>query len=319
MAEYQQLEELHPLVSDVGEDNFSSQGSFTTFPPPRKTMNRIDWSMRISNLDFLVMVFLPSCMFLLVVLLFVLIFYEYQWLVWSMMAMCFLLGILFILVGIARLQLSHLAIGLLCLAAACTGAGAGFYIYVAYASSYWSVENGAVYKHVEPSTPGSKYADASLITFTPDSIVDFGRSLGYMEAGSLYCVAPIIPAGPSSDTAQYWAAGWDCCGSRGDFKCGDVRKDEAKGGVRIFDDREQFSAAVRMAESVYQMRPSGGGIPVLWTVTDERFIHNLFVSCMSAVAVASAISVVCSFGAALAIRIWARKNRDEGAESKLSL
>lgn len=180
-------------------------------------------------------------------------------------------------------------------------------------------KNGAVYKHVEPSSPGSKYADASLFTFTPDSFVDTGRSLGYMEAGSLYCVAPIIPAGASSDTSQYWAAGKDCCGSRGDFKCGDVRNNEAKSGVRLFDDREQFSAAVRMAESVYQMRPSGGGIPVFWTSADERFIDNLWFSCMSAVAVASAISVVCSLGAALAIRMWAGKNRDEGTESKLSL
>merc|ERR1719253_1607017 len=134
--------------------------------------------------------------------------------------MYFCVGLVFVAVGFGRDKSIHLAVGLLCLTACCIGSSIGLFIYDSYGVTFWQLQGGAEYEHVSPASKGSNFADAQVLHFMPDAFVDTERTLGYMEAGTVYCVAPVAAAKFSS-APQFWAAGKNCCDMRGNFKCGD--------------------------------------------------------------------------------------------------
>ena len=47
-------------------------------------------------------------------------------------------------------------------------------------------------------------------------------AVGYKHQNHLYCVAPVTSTGVTPTLVQYWAAGIDCCSTRGGFSCDDA-------------------------------------------------------------------------------------------------
>jgi len=258
--------------------------------------------------DYIVAIFLPWLIFTLVLTAFIYFYYEYRWLVWSLVAGCLLLGTLMVAMGAGRSRSTYLAVGLLCLAAACVGTSIGVYLYDTYASTYWQLQDGAEYKGVSPSSKASDHADATIFSFTPDAFVDTVRTLGYMEAGVVYCVAPVASS-KFSDAPQYWAAGKDCCDQRANFHCGDVGNignAQAKTGVIIKDESERakYKTAIRMAEAVFNLSPTETGRFVLaWSGTsDTNLKDDLWSRCHTLFFISSGMYLAFSVTAVLLLR-----------------
>lgn len=287
-----------PLLAPDGEDMFSRPNGKLLSPqkPGGGGMGMI---------DLVVAIFLPWLMFTLVVCCFIYFYHDYRWLVWSIVGASVLLGMLMVAMGAGRSRSVHLAVGLLCLTATCVGTSLGVYLYDTYASTYWQLEDGAEYQQVSPSSNGSNYADATTLSFSPDAFVDNTRTLGYMEAGVVYCVAPVTSQKFSS-APQYWAAGKDCCDQRANFRCGDAANPLAKSGVAIQDDDllAKYKTAIRMAEAVYQLDPTATGrVALSWTASAGSSLkEDLWASCLNLLFLSSGMYLVCSAAAALLLR-----------------
>lgn len=282
------------------------------FPPPcgglssRKNLSSSSSSMGFA--DCIVAIFLPWFIFTLVLTAFIYFYYASRWLVWSLVAACLLLGALMVAMGAGRSRSIHLAVGLLSIAAACVGTSVGVYFYDTYASTYWQLQDGAEYKGLSPSSKASDHADATILSFTPDTFVDTMRTLGYMEAGVVYCVAPV--ASPKfSNAPQYWAAGKDCCDQRANFRCGavsNIDNVQGKTGVLIKDesDREKYKTAIRMAEAVFNLSPTETGrFALAWTGTsDTNFKDDLWSRCHNLFFISSGMYLAFSVAAVFLLR-----------------
>merc|ERR1719476_755292 len=99
--------------------------------------------------------------------------------------------------------------------------------------------------------------DAGQLTFTPESRLDLGKSVGFKNL-DIYCVAPITSTTNQPLKAyDFWAVGINCCsGHVPDFSCGDYSNPMAHYGLRLLDDsaREYFRLAVQEAEATYNMK-----------------------------------------------------------------
>lgn len=294
------MSEHQPLLQ---EDGFQDDGFATVFPPPA-SMKKHRGGSFLENGGIVLLACLPAVEFALVVALFVFAYHDYRLTVWISVGVCELKGVLLVFSGARRGRSLQVAVGLLVLSAVCAGSCIGLYIYDAFASSYWTLHKGATYTNLDPLAKGSDHGDAASITFTQDAFVDTERTLGYMKAGTVYCVAPV--SGQKYSTApQYWAAGTDCCDQRANFRCGAVGKPMAKTGVRILDDgdRAKYLTAIRMAESVYNLSPTETGDFVLtWTVDTKRFVDKYRRSSIILLVAASTLYLLCSVVAGLLLR-----------------
>lgn len=280
------------------------------FPPPygQLSSRKKFSSAGMGPVDYIVAIFLPWLIFTLVMTVFIYFYWEYRWLVWSVVAGCLLLGALMVAMGAGRARSIHLAVGLLCIAAACVGTSVGVYLYDTYASTYWQLQDGAEYKGVSPSSKASDHADATILRFTPDAFVDTVRTLGYMEAGVVYCVAPVASQKFSS-APQYWAAGKDCCDQRANFRCGhvgNVGNAQANTGVLIKDESERakYKTAIRMAEAVFNLSPTETGrFALAWTgASDTNLKDDLWSRCHNLFFICSGMYLAFSVAAALLLR-----------------
>merc|ERR1719235_1022190 len=113
------------------------------------------------------------------------------------------------------------------------GTLAGLYNYHTHMFQYWSYDENRSYTNVLPSEPAAAHGDAGKMVFANTARVDTTRAVGY-KAGTTYCVAPILDDA-QLDRVEYWAAGIDCCPSRGDFVCDDAWNPKAKSGVVVMD------------------------------------------------------------------------------------
>merc|ERR1719464_392413 len=117
-----------------------------------------------------------------------------------------------------------------CLFAVAAGMLTGVYAHEAYTGPFYGVALGREYHNILASSQGAAYADAGRLHFAETSNVDTNRVLGHKD-GRRYCVAPIIDSGNAQMMKiSFWAVGLDCCGSRGDFTCGDAGSSSARGG-----------------------------------------------------------------------------------------
>lgn len=292
------MAEEQPLL---GPDADCQDDLETTFPLPA-SLKKPRRAPAIGALDVFIAAFLPWLIFTVIEILFIYVYYQQPWRVWALVGGFVLCSLVLVGMGVGGTRSVHLAIGLLCLAATCVGTMVGVYVYGAYASSYWRLNDGVQYKSVSPLALASEHSDATILGFAPESFVDAERTLGYMEAGTVYCVAPVA-AQKFSDAPQYWAAGKDCCDQRGNFRCGAVLDPKAKTGLRVLDESERwkYNTAIRMAESVYNLSPTNTGhFSVFWT--SDNLKDEIWSECLSLLLLSSSMYFVCSVAAALILR-----------------
>lgn len=256
---------------------------------------------RLSDATALAVV--PWVVFTLAAGLFALALEDYAPLVWAMAAACALVAVLFVAMGAASGAGSHhVALGVLTLGSVGVGALVGLVLDQGYMGAYWNLENGAVYRDLDPAEAAASRTDGTHFYFAKGSSVDTQRSLGYMSKGDVYCVAPIV--GPhSSSTIQYWAVGRNCCDRVGGFACGGDSGAELSGVVAA-EGGADYRTAARMAQSVYHLEPPRGvGAPIFVEETKDIAAHqrSLWRRGVTLLLVASGLDLVvsCCFGVLL--------------------
>jgi len=156
------------------------------------------------------------------------------------------------------------------------------------AHRYWACRENREYNNIVPTEPAASHSDAGKISFTADSRVDVLKSVGY-KLGSTYCVAPVMDDN-SGSRVEYWAAGVDCCASREDMWCDEVRVESARSGVVVasqetwmdqfvYSDRAMFVKAARVATAQYDLAAAEEPIFVRWVARPdlaqtEYFTHG---------------------------------------------
>jgi hypothetical protein len=161
-------------------------------------------------------------------------------------------------------------LGLKCMLALIFGTGFGYFIYTSYIFVYEATMQSQTYTNISPNMPGggAGLSDAGRVTFSSETWVDASRGVGYVGAGGVYCVAPVLDAAARKDI-EFWAIGtcslplvsspalsWMqpscCCGERGLFHCGDVALSpgtQKTAVVNLFVDPE-FHDAVKLSMAV---------------------------------------------------------------------
>merc|ERR1719359_1862022 len=178
---------------------------------------------------------MPWLMFVTLAVLFTFAYHHFYLVVWTLVLawMCFAF-IFMALDSRGRMGGSwFLFLGLLCLFAVVNACLVGSYNYWMHMFHYWSFDENRGYTNVLPTEPAEGHQDAGTIVFSNTARVDTTRAVGY-KAGTTYCVAPIMDD-TQLDRVEYWAAGTNCCNSRGDFTCDDTWNPKAKSGVVILD------------------------------------------------------------------------------------
>jgi hypothetical protein len=240
-------------------------------------------------------------LFTLVISMFAFAYDSLAALVWVLSALCFLLAVLLLALGIGRKRPSQATLGFLCLAAVTMGIPLGLYVYGAYMLDYWRLGSGATYEEVTPSEPAMLHGDASMIDFSKGAFVDGVRSVGSMKSGTVYCVAPITTASQTA-VSQNWAVGKNCCDQRGKFACGSVSDDTARSGIVVpksHSDWEHYRTAVRMAEASYELEAQPASFFVEWTAHAASYRDALLVEACAVVGGACAVHLLTSLGASI--------------------
>lgn len=285
-------------ISSSGQENLPLKH----VPPSYGTGDSAEPMIRkgsVRVLDTALIVVVPWVIFSLLVCTVAFAMEDYAPLVWALAAACAVLSVLFIAMGIAAGVASHVAVGFLTLVSVIIGVLVGLTLQHGYMDEYWQVDNGAIYRNLDPVEAASSHADGTQLYFAKGSSIDTQRSIGYMRRGEVYCVAPII--GPRvSSTVEYWAVGKNCCDRRGGFACGVVNEAAALDGVVVTADVDYYRNAARMAQSVYRLVPPkgiGGPIFVERTTDIPGHMRSLWWNAMSLTLVASGIHLAVSCGA----------------------
>jgi len=150
----------------------------------------------------------------------------------------------------------------------------GVKINVRIYTPYHLAVSGRKYKNVPPTGATAEYADAGIIRFTDDAVLDTSRAFGYKASDFTYCVAPVISneasvsplsAGPK---ISFWAVGKDCCGNRRDFECDGAGDLEVKNAFTVSDlpkdwltetlvpktSRPMYLKAIEAAKALHNLR-----------------------------------------------------------------
>lgn len=161
---------------------------------------------------------------------------------------------------------------MLCLMALLLGAAVGLAVYEEYFGYYWYVSDGYSYANIFPSENAMSYSDAGMIIFADEARLDSSRAMGFKDTHT-YCVAPIMDDTRGATPVQFWAAGVDCCGARGNFICDDASDPIAHAGMVIqnisgfqHDWHHQYLQAVAQAEAAYGITSSAEPLFVRWLV-----------------------------------------------------
>jgi len=243
---------------------------------------------------------IPWLMFSIMTMLFAFAYHHYAVLVWGVVIMWVLLAFLFLVLD-ARKRMGgswFLLLAIMCICAVGNGCMAGMYNYWTNMYPYWSYYEHMTYTNVLPSEKALGHSDAGKIVFASTARVDTTRALGY-KMGSVYCVAPILDeSDPLENHVEYWAAGIDCCNTRGDFACDDSWDPKARSGLvlpsfigggvelaqsdigahgkwwRTTDDR--FIQAIKMAEASYELKSSDRPLLLRWISNTQLFTDDLW-------------------------------------------
>lgn len=196
----------------------------------------------------------------------------------------------------------QLTFALWLLASLILGAAVGLCAYDFCIAEYWHSQKLAARENVLPSEDANAYRDVGKIVFADEARVDASRSVGYMDS-STYCVAPVASDAPM-DKVQFWAAGVDCCGSRGSFTCDDSWNPKAHGGVVINpgfntiigpDVHAQYLKAIKLAEVTYAVASAEEPILVRWVADPDKVELNIWTAGLGVVLGAIIIAAFACF------------------------
>lgn len=179
------------------------------------------------------MIGIPWLMFVTLSILFTFAYHHFYLLVWMLVLVWMCFAFIFMVLRDRMGGSYYLFLGILCLFAVVNASLCGGYNYWMHMFHYWSFDENRGYTNVLPSEPAEGHQDAGTIVFSNTARVDTTRAVGY-KSGTTYCVAPIMDD-TQLDRVEYWAAGTNCCNSRGDFTCDDTWNPRAKSGVVILD------------------------------------------------------------------------------------
>lgn len=259
----------------------------------------------------LVFVLLPWLSFSMVMFITAFAHYEFKEVVYSLDGIAFFLSLVLFLNGLGaqRGHIVHIGLGILCCFAVCTGVLVGLFVDANFASAYYRLDNGAAYRDVEVTANATGYADATELNFKAGTIVYSEATVGYMEGGEVFCVAPVVSNKDSNlqvpPIVQYWAVGKDCCSMRGDFECDDAASGPESLGASVIrlPDRG-YRQAVRMMPAVHGLASEPSAIFVKWVKDPDAYRNDLLRNAVLLVVGASiahlCASAVCGIGLAYA-------------------
>lgn len=184
------------------------------------------------------------------------------------------------------------------------GIMAGLSIQARFFGPYWQYSHRPAYSDVLATEAAAARADAGIINFASNTVVDTFRSGNILSAhGRRFCAAPILDESQQT-VAEYWAVGMDCCEGHVGYYCDDAQVASAKSGAVVFqmdswlvrDPYSKYLAAVKQSAMRNQLQIPENPILVRWvkdpsTITDGLWgegMTHLVVS-IAGYAVASAI------------------------------
>jgi hypothetical protein len=250
--------------------------------PPRKGLGFHAASVAI-------FILMPWLIFTTVCCLMTFAYHHFRVLVWAMVFLGALLSLLFIALSSRsrRGPFFYIALGVLCIFAILLSTALGLYCYYEYAIKFWSCEEGRAYVNVRPEESAAGHLDAGRLTFSEEAHVDTSRSVGYRgKDGGVYCVAPVLGE-TDLVTAEYFAAGEDCCGQRGNFNCDGAWDSKAKSGVVIIEGNKMLSNAHEMyvkaaqeAAGAYDLKLGKKPMFVRWVRDTQAIEDGYWNDCM---------------------------------------
>jgi hypothetical protein len=180
-------------------------------------------------------------------------------------------------------------VGLLCLAALAAGWTIGLLADFSYMDEYYRLAAGARHGDVAASGAGtSQHQNASVLEFQQGTFIDTERTLGFMEHGKVYCVAPVTGQA-FTDTPMYYAVGKDCCEQRSNFRCSKAEPEKGKRLTAVAadkDDEPHYRTAIRMASSVYDEKPAAKKMILKFVSNADDYLsdlwHGAFISLLCA-------------------------------------
>eukprot|EP00927_Polykrikos_kofoidii_P016352 TRINITY_DN17386_c0_g1_i1.p1 TRINITY_DN17386_c0_g1~~TRINITY_DN17386_c0_g1_i1.p1 ORF type:complete len:308 (-),score=50.84 TRINITY_DN17386_c0_g1_i1:145-1068(-) len=282
---------------DFGKISGSEDGSkdsgmdMRANPPPRQRLKRGE-AIGLAMIPWMVFTFI-ACLFS--------VSEDIEVLGWGFAGICALMSVLFCTVGYLGGNVVPLALGLFCLTAITVSVPVGLIVKETYMKPYWHIEDGALYRNVDPLEVGATMSDGTLFEFIEGTFVDTERSVGYMKSGDVFCVAPI--SGPTkSESPSIWAVGKGCCSQKSHFTCGDAGDDKAHSALGVGDDgkSEKYLKAVRMAQATFDMKPlRSPPLFVVWTDDAVGEKNSLFWNGAALVSAASLVHLISSLLSAL--------------------
>lgn len=181
---------------------------------------------------------------------------EFQWMTWLILIVAVVVALHFM----NHSRRGYLITGSMCLVSIVAGDMWGILVHKHYMDEYWRLNHGASHTNVIASGKGVvAFPDASTLDFQTGTFVDTSRTLGYMEFGEVYCVAPVTGEAFSASPV-YYAVGKNCCNQRDNFKCGKTGLTSGSNTMKalvITEDIGKYQTAIRMMGSVYGMTTRG--------------------------------------------------------------
>jgi len=178
---------------------------------------------------------------------------------------------------------AEVVLGLLCATAVLIGLVVGVYAAVKTLSEFRRLSLGASYFNVLASEPAAGRSDGATFMFVNGTSVDQSRAFGYTDiyssSATMYCVAPV--GDEKLSKISFWAAGINCCESRGNFYCGEATKAGASGALmqpQAMQSSEGFRLAVKGAESAYNLNESPSHLLLAWSSDPIAYRDTLWSS-----------------------------------------
>jgi len=264
---------------------------------------------------------LPWGMFAFVCTAFALAPAKHQWVAW--LFALFFLAFAGLLCGVGarsfRQGPMYYFLGGLGFFAVFAGVLVGLWINARYFQGYWAYRTRDTYSNVQPTEPAAARYDAAVLGFTDETHLDTTQTLGILDMGVRYCVAPVLGgAGPGDgDAVEYWAIGVDCCEHNGGFDCDDALVPEARTGIVVLSTskgHDVFQRAVAQAAAFYKLGAPEEPVLLRWVEDAEDFMRRQLIHGILSLVLAVLLFLVLSIvvGALLHVLTGRRRNQTYG-------